>query len=188
MTITKLKIRLYGDPCLRKKSISVKDIGPSERLLIKSMLETMYAYKGIGLAAPQVGINQRILVADIGDGPVVIINPVIVRKSGNAVMEEGCLSIPGINVDIRRAERIIVKYLDHNNRLVERHFHDLMARVILHETDHLNGKLIIDYASFTQRRKLKKQLEEIENQNPSDIQIKASVRDVLAKRALSSKE
>lgn len=162
MLATKLKIRLYGDPCLRKKSTPVKEIGPGERLLIQSMIATMHGNKGVGLAAPQVGINHRILVMDVGDGPTAIINPQIIRRSGRVEMEEGCLSIPGIQVHVKRPQKIIVKYMDENNRTVQKVYNDLMARVFLHETDHLNGKLIVDYASFAQRRKFKKQLEGIE--------------------------
>ena len=161
MIKTRLKIRLYGDPVLRKKSIPLKEVTAAERLLIESMIETMHELKGIGLAAPQVGINQRILVADIGDGPIVVINPVIVKKSGTNVLEEGCLSIPGVTVNVKRAQRIVVKYLDENNRTVERVYHDLLARVILHETDHLNGKLIIDYVPFSEKRELREKLKEI---------------------------
>ena len=110
MTTTKLKIRVYGDPCLRKKSSPVKSVGASERLLIKNMLETMYEHKGIGLAAPQVGINEQIFVADVGDGPVAVINPRITKKRGSEVMEEGCLSIPGVLIKIKRPKKIFVSY------------------------------------------------------------------------------
>jgi peptide deformylase len=115
MQPTHLKIRLYGDPILTKKAVPVKDIGPGERLLIESMLHTMYMNKGIGLAAPQVGIDQRIFVADIGDGPIAIINPRILKKSGSKSMDEGCLSIPGINVTIKRPQKITVTFTDINN-------------------------------------------------------------------------
>ena len=111
MITTKLKIRLYGDACLRKKSVSVKSVGPGERMLIKAMLETMYEHKGIGLAAPQVGINEQILVIDVGDGPFAVINPQIIKRSGSTKMEEGCLSIPGVVVNIKRPQKIIVQYL-----------------------------------------------------------------------------
>lgn len=161
MPETTLKIRFYGDPCLRKKSVPVGDIGPGERLLIKSMMETMHAAKGIGLAAPQVGINQRILVADIGEGPVALINPKVLKRSGSAELEEGCLSIPGVQIVVKRPVQIVVQYTDINNRTTQRVFTDLLARVILHETDHLNGKLIVDYAGFIERRKFKKQLKEL---------------------------
>ncbi len=161
MQPTILKIRLYGDPCLRKKSLPVKDVGPGERLLIQSMIETMRQAKGVGLAAPQVGINQRIFVADIGQGPIAVVNPQIIKKEGAVVMEEGCLSIPGVMAKIKRPQKILVKFLDEHNRETELNFDDLMARVVVHETDHLNGKLIVDYLGLVQKRKLKKKLEEI---------------------------
>ena len=156
----KLNVRLYGDPCLRKKSALVKEVGVSERMLIRSMLETMYSHKGIGLAAPQVGINQQIFVADVGDGPVVIVNPKIVRKSGVTNREEGCLSIPGVMANIKRPAKIWVKYIDENNQVVEQEYSDLMARVFLHETDHLLGKLIIDYLNPRAKAKLEEKLTE----------------------------
>ncbi|OGX05983.1 MAG: peptide deformylase [Omnitrophica WOR_2 bacterium GWA2_47_8] len=159
---TKLKIRIYGDPCLRKKSSLVKDVGPAERQLIASLLETMYEYKGVGLAAPQVGINEQIFVADVGAGPLVFINPKIIRKKGSVVLEEGCLSIPGVTVGVKRPSVISVRYLNEENRTLERECTELLARVIQHETDHLNGKLIVDYLSLAQKRKFKKQLKEIE--------------------------
>lgn len=159
--MSKLKMRYYGDPCLRKKSVVVKKIGVSERLLIQEMIETMHEYKGVGLAAPQVGINQRIFVADIGLGPLVIVNPKVLKRAGSEYLEEGCLSIPGITVNIKRPQTIKVRYSDDNNQEVEREFSDLMARVFLHETDHLNGKLITDYASLRQRLTLKKKIKEL---------------------------
>ena len=163
MLATILKVRLYGDPCLRKRSNLVSSVGPAERMLIRSMIATMHDHKGIGLAAPQIGINQRILVADVDDGkgPIAIINPKIIKRYGTSYMEEGCLSIPGIVVNIRRAQEILVQYLDENNKIIETIFEDLTARVILHETDHLDGKLIIDYASLLQKRKIKAQLKKI---------------------------
>jgi len=153
-----MKLRIYGDECLRKKSDPVDGVGPSQRLLFQAMLETMYANNGIGLAAPQVGINQRFFVADIGEGPLVIVNPKILKVSGQDVMEEGCLSLPGISVDVKRARTIVVQYQDADNQTVKREFQDLLARVILHETDHLNGKLISDYANLLQRLHLRKAL------------------------------
>ena len=165
METTKLKIRVYGDPCLRKKSKPVKEVGPAERMLMAAMVETMHGHKGVGLAAPQVGINQRITVVDIGEGPVAIINPRILKKRGRDVMEEGCLSLPGVLVEVKRAKEIRVKYIDEYNQTVERSCSDLLARVIQHEIDHLNGKLIIDYPSLKERFKLRKQLKEIIKQS-----------------------
>ena len=161
MIATKLKIRLYGDPCLRKKSKLVKQVGPGERLLIASMIKTMHENKGIGLAAPQVGINEQILVVDIGEGPVAMVNPKIAGRRGSVIMEEGCLSIPGIAVKVRRPQKITVKYLDQDNKTVVCSCDELLARVVLHETDHLKGKLIIDYATLRNRIKMRPQLREL---------------------------
>ncbi len=159
--IPRLTIRLYGDPVLRKKAASVASVGPSERILIKALWAAMYENKGVGLAAPQVGISQQIFVADVGDGPLAIINPKILKKSGSAKMEEGCLSIPGIKLNVRRPQEIFVQYVDEHNQKVESHLTELLARVFLHENDHLNGKLIIDYATLPQKALLRKKLNEI---------------------------
>ncbi len=165
MTITKLlKIRIYGDPCLRKKSVPVKKVTASERMLIAAMIETMHEYKGVGLAAPQVGINEQIFVADVGEGPIAIINPQVIKKAGSSVMEEGCLSIPGITVEIKRPQKIFVQYLNEDNQIVQRQCDDLLARVFLHENDHLKGKLITDYAGIKQKLKLRKPLKEMRRQ------------------------
>jgi peptide deformylase len=162
MTVTKLKVRLYGDPCLRKKATFVKDVGPSERILIQAMLSTMYHEKGVGLAAPQVGIDQRIFVADPGEGPCVFINLEILKTYGSGVLEEGCLSIPGINVDVTRPEKVRVRFIDENNDEYEAVFEGLMARVVLHENDHLDGKLIVDYASKEEKKRIAPKLEDLE--------------------------
>ena len=162
-----LKIRLYGDPCLRKESVIVKEVGPAERMLIKSMIETMHHHKGIGLAAPQVGTNQQIFVADIGDGPVVFVNPEILNNESEGVLEEGCLSIPDVTVNVARSEKILVKYMDENNKVCQQDFSDLLARVILHELDHLHGKLILDYATEDELLGLKSKLESIVEKSKS---------------------
>ena len=158
----KLQIRLYGDPCLRKKSSPIKDVGPSERLLIRSMIVTMQEAKGVGLAAPQVGLNQRIFVADIGEGPMAFINPRIIKKVGSDVMEEGCLSIPGVTVEVKRAKKVWIRYTDEENREKERVFEDLLARVIQHEHDHIEGKMIVDYAKRSERKDIEKKLKAVQ--------------------------
>lgn len=161
MSLIKLKVRLYGDPCLRRKSQTVDSVGPAERMLVNSMLQTMYAQKGVGLAAPQVGINWRIFVADIGEGSMVFINPRIVKKAGKAVMEEGCLSIPDVHIQVKRADQIWVQFVDENNHRHERSLEGLMARVVQHETDHLNGKMIVDYASSAEIKTFHDTLEKL---------------------------
>lgn len=162
MTAITFKIRLYGDPCLRKKSVPVLYVGSAEQALIEAMLIAMRENKGVGLAAPQVGVNRQIFVADIGDGPLAFINPRIIRRFGGSSLEEGCLSIPGVTVMVRRPERIIVRYIDENNQPQERAYEDMMARVVQHEIDHLEGKMIIDYATFKEKIRLRKQLKELE--------------------------
>ena len=164
MTATPLKIRYYGDPCLRQKAERVKDVGPAERMLIQSMLVTMENAKGIGLAAPQVGINQRIFVVDAGQGPIVFINPEILKREGDLeVLEEGCLSIPDVTINVKRRQKVVVKYMDENGRVCQKEFSDLTARVIQHENDHLDGKMIVDYATLPKKLRIKKKLKDLEN-------------------------
>ena len=157
-----LKIRLYGDPCLRKKSEPIDEVGASERMLIQSMIVAMHEAKGVGLAAPQIGINKRLFVVDVGEGPMAIINPKIVKKSGSGVLEEGCLSIPQVTVVIERPEKITVQFIDEHNNPMEMTCDDLLARVIQHESDHLDGKLIIDYATEEEKADFKDQLNALE--------------------------
>jgi peptide deformylase len=159
-----LKIRLYGDPCLRRKSKPLKEVGPGERLVFQAMIETMRQAKGVGLAAPQVGINQRFFVTDVGSGPLVMINPRIIKKVGICSLEEGCLSIPQVTIEIKRPQQVTVRFMNEDSLMMEMICEDLMARVILHETDHLDGKLIIDYAKHSEKVKFKEQLKALEAQ------------------------
>lgn len=147
-----LKIRLYGDPCLTAKSKPVQKVGVAERMLIASMFETMRAQKGVGLAAPQVGINEQIFVVDTGKDALAAINPKIIRVSGSEVGEEGCLSIPYLQVSIKRAKDLEVEFIDENDHLVRAKISGLLAKVFQHEYDHLQGKLILDYLPLPERR------------------------------------
>ena len=165
MTTAPLKVRIYGDPCLRKKSKPLKEVGPGERMLFKAMIETMRQAKGVGLAAPQVGINQRFFVMDVGDGPAVIINPRVIKKAGLCVLEEGCLSIPEVTIEIERPQKVTVCFMNEDGKLMEMACEELAARVVLHETDHLNGKLIVDYASHSEKVKFKDQLKALESRS-----------------------
>src|ERR1039457_2784412 len=130
-----LKIRLYGDPCLEAKSKPVKEVGPVERMLITAMFETMVACRGVGLAAPQVGINEQIFVVDTGKEVFAAINPKIIKSAGSDVMEEGCLSIPRVLVDIKRAKNIWVEFTNEENREVRAQLNGLTAKVFFHEYD-----------------------------------------------------
>jgi peptide deformylase len=155
-----LKVRLYGDPCLTAKSKPVKEVGPAERMLINSMFETMQAQRGIGLAAPQVGINEQIFVVDTGKDAFAVINPKIIRAVGSEVGEEGCLSIPHLQVNVKRAKEVDVEFLDENNQLVRARISGLLAKVFQHENDHLQGKLIIDYLGAQERRQVLKEVKD----------------------------
>ena len=153
-----LKIRLYGDPCLEVKSKAVKEVGPVERMLIAAMFETMTACRGVGLAAPQVGINEQIFVVDTGKDIFAAINPRIIKTAGNEVMEEGCLSIPRVLVDVKRAKTVWVEFTDQENCQVRAQLSGLLAKVFQHEYDHLQGKLILDYLNPKDRAKILSQM------------------------------
>lgn len=146
MKPTILKIRTIGDDCLRQESTPIEEAGMPERILAVSMLATMKSAQGVGLAAPQVGINKQLIIVDVGDGPVVMINPQIVDTEGEAVMEEGCLSVPDQTVKIVRPYRVVVKYKTLENTEKEEEYDELFARAVQHEIDHLHGTLIVDYA------------------------------------------
>ena len=158
MAFGTLKVRFYGDPCLETKSKAVKEVGPVERMLIAAMFETVIACKGVGLAAPQVGINEQIFVVDTGKEFFAAINPKIIKTAGREVMEEGCLSIPHALVDVKRAKTVWVEFIDQENRQVRLQLTGLVARVFQHEYDHLQGKLILDYLAPKDRSKILSQM------------------------------
>ena len=123
----------------------------------------MYAFDGTGLAANQVGIEARIFVADIGEGPFAVINPEVIQASAKqTVLEEGCLSFPGIHIKIDRPEAIRVRYMNERNETVEAELTGVPAKVYQHEIDHLNGRMIIDYASKAEKARFKGQLAALE--------------------------
>jgi peptide deformylase len=162
MEITKsLKIRLFGNPALRKKAPAVRKISDCHRGLLDEMVKLMRSGSGIGLAAPQAGINAAMIVVDIGSGLYKLINPKIIKRHGRQVLEEGCLSIPGICIKIKRAKKVSVKALNENAEPVVIEACDLLACVFQHEIDHLKGRLIVDYASFFDKLKIRKKLEEL---------------------------
>ena len=151
--MTLLDIRVLGDPVLRQSTTPVAEITAELRRLADDMLETMYAARGIGLAAPQVGRTERLAVVDIEDEPFVMFNPQVVSTSGpNDKAEEGCLSIPEVYGDVERPTRITVRYRDRDGAEIEREADGLLARCIQHEVDHLDGKLFIDYLGAFKRR------------------------------------
>ncbi|WP_294156436.1 peptide deformylase [uncultured Clostridium sp.] len=137
-------IRKYGDDVLRKKCREVEEIDKRTLTLIKDMFETMYDADGVGLAAPQVGILKRLFVIDIGEGPLVFINPEILETSGSQTDEEGCLSLPGEMEKVTRPNFVKARAFNEKGEEFEIEAEELLARAILHEYDHLNGTLFID--------------------------------------------
>lgn len=160
--MAKLKILEFPDPRLRTKAKPVEVVDDALRSLIDDMFETMYDAPGIGLAATQVDVHKRLLVADVSsehDNPWVLINPVIIEQDGVEVTEEGCLSVPGFYEEVERAEHIKVRYLDRDGKEVESEFEGLLAVCVQHEMDHLEGKLFVDYLSEAKRQRIRKRLE-----------------------------
>lgn len=137
-------IRKDGDPILRKISKVVTNFEGRTQTLIDDMIETMNDANGVGLAAPQVGILKRIVVIDIGEGPIVLVNPEIVETKGEINEKEGCLSIPGKDGNVIRPQYVKVKAQDRKGNSIEMEGEDLLARAFCHEIDHLNGILYID--------------------------------------------
>lgn len=140
-----MKIVIEGDPVLRRKAKEITQISKRLRVLVKNMLETMYNANGVGLAAPQVGISERLVVIDVGTGPLVLINPEITRLEGQVRDVEGCLSIPGRSEYVTRAQKVQVKFTDLNGKTIVMEGEDLLARAFQHEIDHLDGVLFVDY-------------------------------------------
>lgn len=160
--MAKLKILEFPDARLRKKAVPVTAVDDALRQLIDDMFETMYDAPGIGLAATQVDVHRRLLVADVSaekDDPYVLINPEIVARDGVEVSEEGCLSVPGYYEEVERAEHVRVKYLDRNGESIEADFEGLLAVCVQHEIDHLDGRLFVDYLSEAKRQRIRKRLE-----------------------------
>ncbi|MCX5710413.1 MAG: peptide deformylase [Candidatus Omnitrophica bacterium] len=158
MSETALKIRLFPDPCLRKKCSPVAKVTAKHRDILSKMAQAMYDGMGIGLAAPQVGINEQMIVVDIGSGLYKLINPKVVKKQGTQKLSEGCLSIPEVCVKVRRARKVKVCALGEDGKALDIEAEDLLACVLQHEIDHLKGNLIIDYASLLEKLKIKTKL------------------------------
>ncbi|MBP7055952.1 MAG: peptide deformylase [Candidatus Omnitrophica bacterium] len=140
-----MNIRKFPDPILRFQTNKVVSVGDEERKILDEMTKTMYISQGVGIAATQVGIKEQFAVVNVGDGLIKLINPVITSRDGTETQEEGCLSIPGTTVKVRRAKKITVQYMDENGEVRQLRAEGLLARAIQHEIDHLNGKVIIDY-------------------------------------------
>lgn len=161
----------YGQPVLEKKAAPITEFGTPDLLqLVDDMFESMYAAKGVGLAAPQIGIAQRIAVIDItsGEDPaqkLVLINPEIINKEGSQTGEEGCLSLPSFREPVTRAQRVTIRAQKADGEVYEMTGEDLLARAFLHETDHLNGTLYISHISPLKRDLIRRKIRKLQKAN-----------------------
>lgn len=153
-------VRVIGDPVLRKVATEIDDIDGKLVRLADDMLETMYAEPGIGLAAPQVGVQKRFFVYDIGEGPQAIVNPVITESRGEWYYEEGCLSVPGLSFEIVRPKEVHITGYDLHGNEVSLEADELLSRLFQHELDHLDGVLLLDHLDDKTRKKAMKTLRE----------------------------
>jgi peptide deformylase len=157
-----------GDPVLERPTETITEFDTAElNRLIEDMFESMYAAKGVGLAAPQIGLSHRIAVIDASTGQdpaqrLVLINPEIVGTEGMQVGEEGCLSIPGFREQVKRAKRVTVRAQDAKGEVFEKTGEDLLARAFLHETDHLNGRLYITHVSMLKRDLIRRKVRKLQ--------------------------
>ncbi len=160
------EIKTYGEDCLVKESVPVAEITDEVQEILNNMVETMHDANGVGLAAPQVGINQRFFVIDIGDGVVrKIINPEILEFSDEVTeTDEGCLSVPGIYKKVKRAYKIKVSYLNEKNEKIEEEMTGFLAKAFQHEFDHLTGTLFIEKISPVARRVISQKLKHLKRE------------------------
>ena len=172
--VSLLSILEFPDERLRKKAEPVVEVNDDIKKLVDDMFETMYESRGVGLAATQVNVHQRVIVMDTSeekDAPICLINPEIIEKDGVEESEEGCLSVPGFFEKVKRAENIKVKAVNRDGDSFELDADDLLAVCIQHEMDHLEGKLFVDYLSPLKRQRIKKKMDKkhkLERENKSD--------------------
>jgi len=156
----------YGDPVLEKRAEPVTIFDDKLKKLVEDMFESMYAAHGVGLAAPQIGISQRLAVIDVTfkedpNAKLVLINPEIIHTEGRHTQNEGCLSIPDFRESVARPRKVTVRAQDVNGKFYERTGEELLARAFLHETDHLNGKLYISHISALKRDLMKRKIRKL---------------------------
>jgi peptide deformylase len=160
--MARLEILRYPDPRLYTKAAPVERVDASIRSLIADMAETMYAAPGVGLAATQVDVHRRVIVIDTSearDALLVLVNPEIVWREGTQLLEEGCLSVPGIYEPVERSQKVRVKALDRDGKPFELEAEELLAVCIQHEMDHLEGKVFVDYLSRLKRERIRTRLQ-----------------------------
>jgi len=175
--VTLLDIWVLDAPILRQDTTVLTEITDEHRRLIDDMFETMYAARGIGLAATQVGRTERICVVDVEKAKYALVNPEIIASEGEQTGEEGCLSIPEIYGDVTRAQHVVVRALDRDGKPIELDATDLLARCVQHEIDHLHGRLFIDYLSLLKRQAALKKWRKLRGKDKS-LTRKIEPRDV----------
>ena len=161
-------IRIVGDPVLKQRAVEIDDVDAGLIGLSEAMLETMYAAPGMGLAAPQVGIQRRLFVYDVGEGPRTLINPTVSESRGEWEFEEGCLSIPDMEFSIVRPKEIHLTGYDLDGNEVSVEADELLARLLQHELDHLDGILMLEHLDDEQRNEAKRAMRELALRGPSD--------------------
>ncbi|MDP4648447.1 MAG: peptide deformylase [Ilumatobacteraceae bacterium] len=167
------QIRTFGDPVLASQAAAVTDIDGKVVRIVEEMFDTLYdSDSGIGLAAPQVGIQRQIFVWDMDDEPMVILNPTIVESDGEWVYDEGCLSIPGLYVEMTRPKTVLMKGIDMNGNEISLEADELEARLFQHELDHLNGVLMFDRMQPEQRKQAIAEYKKLSEQASSVGEIK----------------
>ncbi|MGA2775525.1 MAG: peptide deformylase [Candidatus Omnitrophota bacterium] len=169
MKETASRIRLFGDPLLRKRAKPVHKVIDEHRQALSIMAQLMYKGSGIGLASLQAGFTDAMIVVDVGSGLYKVINPKVVEEKGTQALSEGCLSIPGICVKVRRAKQVRVRGLDETGKPVDIEAEDLLACVFQHEIDHLKGKMVVDYASFFEKLKIKNKLGQLRQRSKIEL-------------------
>lgn len=159
-----MEIRVFGDPVLKQKAAEITSIDGSLVRLAHDMVDTMHAAPGLGLAAPQVGVQKRLFVYDLGDdhGPITVVNPTIAESSGEWVYDEGCLSIPGLYVEIARPKQVLLTGWDLDGNEVAIEADELLARVFQHELDHLDGTLMFERMTQEQRKEALKEFRRLQ--------------------------
>ncbi|MEO5974094.1 MAG: peptide deformylase [Ilumatobacteraceae bacterium] len=159
------EIRKYGDPVLRSAAATIANIDSKLVALSETMFTVMYAAPGLGLAGPQIGVQKQIFVYDVDENPQVLLNPTIVESSGEWVYDEGCLSIPGLYVEMLRPKQILVRGISLDGNTVEIEADELLARLFQHEIDHLNGVLMFDRMTPDQRKLAMAEYRKLEEQS-----------------------
>jgi peptide deformylase len=155
-------VRVFGDPVLKQKAKDVTELDGTLARFVDTMVDTMYEASGVGLAAPQVGVQKRMFTFDVGEGPQVLINPEVAEATGEWVYEEGCLSIPGFHFEIVRPKVVTMKGLDLDGNELILEGDELLGRVFLHELDHLDGVLMLDRLDPDERKQALRELRDVD--------------------------